>query len=282
MISKIPSTKASPDDIFGLLKIVEDNTGNIEVMKSKIHEYLLKKSRRGKRDEYNSIYAICFPTLRRLNLIDGKGADVHLSPDGKTLVHIFKKKGELEYKTSLAKIFLRIDFEKAHVAKNLMGYKDNFISYDDLTKYLRSKGIDTNEKDDRLKKWLRFLKYVKFIEEKDEKIRINKFQINAILNGPQLIDLNKFLEVFIESYEKLKIKNRGSKYIKIPDLERDVCLRLEKYNFTTFDFRKNLVKLRGAKVKNKKILFSKPGAREEGGIKINGIYYYYISVFDTG
>lgn len=282
MVNKIPSTKASPDDIFHLLKIVEDHTGNIEVMKNKIHEYLLEKSRRGKRDKYNSVYAICFPTLRRLNLIDGKGANVHLSPDGKTLVHIFETKGELEYKKFLAKVILRVDFEKAHVAESLMDYEDKYISYEILSKYLRSKEIDTNEKDDRLKKWLRFLKFVKFIEEKEERIWINKLQINAILNGPQSIDFNTFLEAFVESYEKLKAKSRGSKYIKIPDIEREICLRLEKHNFTTFDFRRNLVKLRNVKVSNKKILFSKPGAREEGGIKIDGIYYYYISIFDTG
>ena len=64
MVNKIPSTKASPDDIFHLLKIVEEHSGNIEVMKNKIHEYLLEKSSRGKRDKYNSVYAICFPTLR--------------------------------------------------------------------------------------------------------------------------------------------------------------------------------------------------------------------------
>lgn len=282
MVNKIPSTKASPADVFNLLKIIEEHAENIDAMKSKIHEYLLKRSRRGRRDEYNSVYAICFPTLRRLNLIEGKGVNVHLSSDGKTLVHIFKTKGEFEYKKFLAKVILRVDFEKAHVAENMLNYKYNHISYEELAKYLRNNGIDTDDSDDRLKKWLRFLKFVKFIEEKEERIRINKFQINAILNGPLLIDFSKFLNAFIESYEKLKAKSRGSKYIKIPDIEREVCLRLEEYNFTTFDFRKNLVKLRNLKISNKKILFSKPGAREEGGIKIDGIYYYYISIFDTG
>lgn len=282
MVNKIPSTKASPADVFNLLKIVEEHTGNIDAMKRNIHRYLLEKSRRGRRDEYNSVYAICFPTLRRLNLISGKGANVHLSPDGKTLVNISETKGELEYKKFLAKTILRVDFEKAHVAENLIGYKDNYISYEELTKLLRSKRIDTHDKDDRLKKWLRFLRFVNFIEKKEEKIRINRFQINAILNGPQVIDFNKFLEAFIDSYEELKAKSRGSKYIKIPELEREVCMRLEKFNVTTFDFRKNLVKLRGKKLNKKKILFSKPGAREEGGIKIDGIYYYYISIFDTG
>ena len=282
MVNKIPSTKASPADVFNLLKIIEEHTGNIDAVKSKIHEYLLKKSRRGRRDEYNSVYAICFPTLRRLNLISAKGSNVHLSPDGKTLVNVSETRGELEYKKYLAKIILRVDFEKAHVAENLIDYKDNYISFEELTKLLISKGIDTHDKDDRLKKWLRFLRFVNFIEEKEEKMRINKFQINAILNAPQVIDFNKFLEAFIDSYEKLKTKSRGSKYIKIPDLEREVCLRFGKFNLTTFDFRKNLVKLRGKKLNKKKILFSKPGAREEGGIKIDGVYYYYISIFETG
>ena len=282
MKSRIPSTKASPSDVIELIKIVKEFTGNIDVMRKKIHEYLLKKSRRGRRDEYNSVYAICFPTLKRLDIIKGKGENVHLSPDGEALIRTHEDKGPLEYKKLFAKIILRVDFEKAHVLENLVNFNKEHVSLEELVQYLQSKGIDTNEKDDRLKKWLRFLKFIEFIEEEDGKIRINKFQINSILYGKKVINFNKFLNVFLSSYEKLQSKSRGSKYIKIPDLEKEVCLRLQDYNFTTFDFRVSLKRLRRRRINNNKILFSKPGAREKGGIKINGIYYYYISIFNIG
>ena len=282
MKSRIPSTKASPADIIELIKIVKEFTGNIDIMRKKIHEYLLKKSRRGIRDEYNSVYAICFPTLKRLDLIKGKGATIHLSPDAEALIRTYEDKGTLGYKKLFAKIILRIDLEKAHVSENLRNFKKDHVSLDEIAKYLKSKGIDTNEKDDRLKKWLRFLKFVNFIEEEDNKIRINKFQINSIFCGKKAISFNKFLNAFFTSYEKLQSKSRGSKYIKIPDLEKEVCLKLQDYNFTTFDFRINLTRLRRKMIDNKKILFSKPGAREKDGIKINGIYYYYISIFNIG
>lgn len=282
MKSRIPSTKASPSDILELIKIIEEHSVNLDLMKKKIHEYLLKRSRKGKRDKYNSVYAICFPTLKRLNLLEGKGTSIHLNPDGKTLIKTYNDKGLLGYKKLLAKIILRVDFEKAHVAENLMNFERDYVTLEELIKYLISKGVDTNEKDDRLKKWLRFLKFVNFIEEDDDKLKINKFQISAILHETQKINIDKFLEAFFTSYNKLQSKSRGSKYIKIPDLEREVCMKLRDHYFTTFDFRMNIKKLRRAKVNNKKILFSKPGAREKGGIRMDGVYYYYISIFNMG
>lgn len=280
--NKIPSTKAAPEDILELLCIIEKNTNNLELMKKSIHEYLLKKSRRGRRNEYNSVYAICFPTMKRLNLLEGEGTGIHLSTDGKALIKSHKEKGDLAYKKNLAKVILRVDFEKAHVAENLIKIDNDCISSEDLVGLLRNEGVDTNENDDRLKKWLRYLKFVNFIEECEGRLRINKFQIKGILHGKQKISFDVFLNAFLDSYSWLQGKARGSTYVKIPELEREVCKKLESHYFTTFDFRENLKKLRRTKVNNKKIIFSKPGAREKGGIKINNIYYYYVSIFNVG
>jgi len=280
--SKIPSTKASPEDVLDLLKIIKKHAGNIELMRRNIHEYLLKKSKRGRRNKYNSVYAICFPTLKRLNLLDGEGPDIHLSPDGEALIKAHEEKGDLDYKRLFAKIILRVDFENAHVAENLMELSKDTISNKELVDFLKSRGVDTDENDDRLKKWLRYLKFVNFIEEYKGKFRINKFQINGILYGEQKIDFDVFLNELFKIYNKLQSKARGSKFVKIPELERELCTKLRDYYFTTFDFRENLKKLKRKEINNKKIIFSKPGAREKGGIKINGIYYYYISIFNIG
>jgi hypothetical protein len=280
--SKIPSTKAAPEDVLDLLKIINKHTGNLELMKRNIHEYLLKKSRRGRRNEYNSVYAICFPTLKRLNLLEGEGSGIHLSPDGEALIKAYEDKEDLGYKRLFAKTILRVDFEIAHVAENLMEFNGNTISSKELVGFLNSRGVDTNKNDDRLTKWLRYLKFVNFVEDRDGIFIINKFQINGILHEGQKVDFNLFLSTLFNIYDKLQSKARGSKFVKIPELEREVCNKLKDQYFTTFDFRENLKKLRRKEINNRKILFSKPGAREKGGVKIDGIYYYYISIFNMG
>lgn len=282
MSSRIPSTKAAPADILDLMQIISENVGNLERMKKEIHKYLLKKSLRGKRNEYNSVYAICLPTLKRLDLVEGEGNNIRLSQDGEVLINTYKNKGDLEYKRLFAKIFLRIDFEKAHVVENILKYDSEYVSFNKLVEYLKENGVDTDEKDDRLKRWLRLLKFVNFIEEEGDKLRINKYQINGILYGKHKISYERFIDTFFEAYERLQQKGRGSKFVKIPDLEREVCKRLKTYYYTTYDFRQSITQLRGKQIDNKKIVFSKPGAREKGGIKIEGNYYFYISIFNIG
>jgi len=278
----VPSTKASPDLLVDLMKIIDGHTGNIELMKKEIHRYLLEKSTRGKRDEYNSVYAITFPTLRRLELIDGKGSGVHLSSDGKILLDIFEKNGVLHYKKNLARLLLRIDAEKAHVIENLLVLNKPEISIGELVAVLKKAGVDTNETDDRLLKWLRFLKHVDFVDYKNvNSITVNLFQITSIMEGKKPVDFDAFLVALFEEYQKLVSRNRGNVYVKIPELQRKVCTRLENLHFTTFDFRDYLTKLKTTNIRGKKVIFSKPGAREMGGLKIDKTYYYYISVYKT-
>jgi hypothetical protein len=280
--TNIPSTKASPDLLVDLMKIIDRHTGNLELMKKEIHRYLLEKSVRGKRDEYNSVYAITFPTLRRLELIEGKGREVHLSSDGKILLDIFEKDGVLQYKKNLAKLLLRIDAEKAHVIENLLVLNKPEISLGELVAVLKKAGVDTNEKDDRLLKWLRFLRHVDFVDYEDmNSITVNTFQIKSIIEGKKPVDFNTFFGTLFEEYQKLVIKNRGNIYVKIPELQRKVCTRLGNLHFTTFDFREYLSKLKMTKIRGKKVIFSKPGAREMGGLKIDKAYYYYISIYET-
>lgn len=280
--TRIPSTKASPYFLVELMRIIDKYTGNLERMKKEIHRYLLKKAIRGKRDKYNSVYAITFPTLRRLELIEGKGSEVHLSPDGKTLLNVFEKRGILQYKKNLAKLLLWIDKEKAHVIEALLRLNSSKISLGELVTVLKKARVDTNLNDDRLLKWLRFLRYVDFVEyENVTNIKVNTFQIKSIMEGKKPVDFDTFLSALFDEYQKLVIKNRGNIYVKIPELQKKVCTRLGNLNFITFDFRDYLTKLKRTNIRGKKIIFSKPGAREMGGLKIDNTYYYYISVYKT-
>jgi hypothetical protein len=273
----IPSTKASPEWILELLRIVSVKTGDIKGMKSAIHQYLLAQSVRGKRNERNSVYAIAFPTLDRLGLKEGKGESVRLSRDGEILLRASERDID-EYRRLLAKVVYRIDSEKAHVLEALQHQGDTNIDREDLVTQLRSLGVSTTAGDDRLNKWLRFLEYCSFISRDDGSRRLNPAQIGAIEKGGLKAEFDDFLEAFFEEYRRLKVENRGNMYVRIPDLERRVQNRLSDFDFTTFDFRRYLRQLKGFHDRRGRILFSKPGARERGGIRLNGNYYYYVSI----
>jgi hypothetical protein len=273
----IPSTKASPEWILELLKIVSANTGDMQAMKSAIHEYLLAQSTRGKRNERNSVYAIAFPTLNQLGLKQGRGENVRLSEDGEILLSS-SKNGIEEYKKLFAKIVYRVDSEKAHVLEALISLGKATVGRDELVVALKSFGISTTPKDDRLNKWLRFLEFCGFVSRDDGTCRVNTAQVRAIEKGGPQAEFGDFLRVFFEEYRRLKAENRANVYVKIPDLERAVQNRLADVEFTTFDFRSYLKRLKGFSGRQGRVLFSKPGARESGGIRINGNYYYYVSI----
>lgn len=275
--SLIPSTKASPEWILDLLKIVSSNTGDIPSMKSAIHKYLLSQSMKGKRNERNSVYAIAFPTLDRLGLKQGRGKNVRLSEDGKVLLK-GSKKGIEEYKKLFAKIVYRVDSEKAHVLEALLTLEKESVGRDELVAALSSFGISTSPKDDRLNKWLRFLEYSNFISREDGTFCVNGAQVRAIERGGPPAEFGDFLREFFAEYRRLRAENRGNAYVKIPDLERAVQSRFANVEFTTFDFRRYLKKLKGFSDPQGRVLFSKPGARESGGIWINSNYYFYVSI----
>jgi hypothetical protein len=107
---------------------------------------------------------------------------------------------------------------------------------------------------------------------------LNAAQVIAIEKGGPKAEFDDFLEAFFEEYRTLKAENRGNIYVRIPAIERRVQNRLLDFDFTTFDFRRYLRRLKGLHSRRGRVLFSKPGAREQGGIRMNGNYYYYVSI----
>ncbi len=278
--SQVPSTKAAPEDIIHMLKIVKANVGDIETMKKEIHAYLSERSRTGRRDPYNSVYAICFPTLRRFRLVKNRGSRIQLSSDGEALVRVWDKHGVLRFKKLFAKILMRVDFDEAGVIRTLQKLKRPLVRHGVLVDALVRNGVRTDTKDDRLKRWLRYLRYVDFINTRNGKIKVNGFQIKSILQEGEKVSFRLFLKSLFRSYAEIKSENRGSVYVKIPELEEQVCGELAGYDFTTFDFREKIIRVKSMRIPGKKIIFSKPGAREEAGITIEGNYYYYISIYE--
>ena len=275
---KIPSTKSAPEDIVPFLKILDSNFGNVEKMQDEIHRYLLDKSKRVSRDKENSFYAIAIPVLNRLELIKGHGDDFEITKEGKILVQqmdVNEEKG----KKIFAQIILRIDDEKAQVVKVLQQINSKHVDLETLVEKLKEMGTDTHNKDSRLLTWLTLLNYSQIIRYKNQTIQFNKEQVKGLKKDPN-VSLEEFEKVLYTSYDLLKKKARGSVYISIPELQDSVVEQLGEKGLTSFHFRDYLLRLLKKENTTKKIMFSRPGSRQEGGIKIKNTYYYFISLYD--
>jgi len=287
---KIPILKAAPRMILGLLKCIEENEGYTLNMKNCIHGYLQRLSGEEKQRNIRSdVYGVALPSLRKLELIIGRGRFLQLSSNGRLLLRSYSFGGFGEFSYQLGRILYEIDERKCKIISSLLEVssrmrKQDVVTHGHLVSTLSKKGIDTHEKDERLRKWLPFLEYVGLIKT------INKglFKVNQDLvrnyklkRTPAPFEL--FEKILFEEYEKLEI--REGIYVPIYMLRENVCTQLigKGYSFNTFDFEIFFVALlnKYSSLERKKILLSQPGKREEEGMYVNNTYYYFISIYDV-
>lgn len=287
---KILILKATPRMILGLLKCIEENEGNTLDMKNCIHKYLQRLGGKEKQRNIRSdVYGVTLPSLRKLELIIGRGRFLQLSSNGRLLLRSYSSGGFDEFRYQFGRILYEIDERKCKVISSFLEVcdripKQDAVTYGHIVSSLSKKGIETHEKDERLRKWLPFLEYVGLIK------RINKglFHVNLELvrnyklkRTPAPFEL--FDKVLFEEYKKLEI--REGIYVPIYLLRKNVCTRLiEKgFSFNTFDFEIFFVALlnKYSSLERKKILLSQPGKREEEGIYVDNTYYYFISIYDV-
>jgi len=276
----IPAIKLNPKDIYPILNIIRKYDNDKELMKKEIHKYLSDVSPTGSISFRNAVYALSFHTLRTFKLIAGRGNSLHLSQDGDILLSFYEHHGYERYHKELSRIVFRIDEENANVIGNIAELNSSFFSKDDLIIKLIDSGIDDPNRGGKLTKWLRLLKYLRFIDEINDELRFNRFQLESIKIEFKDISLDEFYAALKNSYNKITKIRRGNPYVSIPEIENDVCYSLINYGFTTPYFRKYLVELSRAESKKDELYFAKPGARESNGLRINGIYYFYIALFE--
>lgn len=275
----IPSIKLSPYHILPLLEIMSKYENNVKEMKNEIHQYLLNNSTTGKISYRNAIFALTFPTFKILTLKSGQGNNVKLSYNGILLLKTYHDKGEDDYFRKLAQIIYNVDQENGDIINFILdNFNDNYFLLNELINKLKNSGYIEPNKGGKLTKWINLLNYVDLIHH-NEFYKLNLFQLNAIKNNLVDIPLDVFFKASYKQYEKLKLMRRGNPYIPIPDLGNEVCKELQEYHLSTFDFKNYLKKLKNYDIEGKMIHFGKPGAREANGLRIDGIYYYYIAIF---
>lgn len=286
---KIPIIKAAPRMILELLKCVAENEGNVLDMKNCIHTYLQTLSGKDRpRNIRSDVYGVTLPSLRKMDLVIGHGHFLQLSSNGRLLLRSYSSGGFDEFKYQFGRIIYEIDVRKCLVIPSLLeisGSKEhNAVKYGQLVSKLREKGIGTHEKDERLRKWLPFLRYVDVIKTIDKdlfRINIELVRSYKLRRTPAPFEL--FEKTLFEEYEKLQIKE--GVYVPIYMLKENVCAQLmeRSYPFNTFDFEIFFVDLlnKHRSLDRKKILLSQPGKREEEGMYVDNTYYYFISIYDV-
>jgi len=285
---KILIMKAAPYMILELSKCVEKNEGNIPDMKNCIHSYLQGLSDREKQRNIRSdVYGITFPSLRKLKLIIGRGRFLQLNSNGKLLLKSYSSGGFDKFKYQFGRILYEIDKRKCKVVPSLLEIskreKRDTVTYKQLVSTLTNKGVETCEKDERLRKWLPFLEYVDLIKKPEKtNLMVNLKLIKDYKLRKPTAPFKLFEETLFEEYKKSEV--RDGIYVPIYKLVMKVCTTLiqEGYFFSTYDFEASFVALlnKYSSLERKKILLSQPGKREEEGIYIDNTYYYFISIYD--
>lgn len=287
--AKLPIMKATPSMILGLLECVQKSEGNVLGMEICIHSFL--QSHAGKQKERNvrsDVYGVTLPSLRKLRLIVGHGQLLKPNSNGRMLLRSYSQDGFIGFKYHFGRIVYDIDEAKcmliSSLRDSLQGTMLDSVSYEDLVLTLTKKGIDTSQKDERLRKWLPFLKFVDLVRDVDEgRLGMNLQLIEEYELGKNTVKFETFEKIVFEEYDKLATKE--GVYVTIFVLEERTCNKLidDENFFTTFDFERYLILLlrKYSSLKKKKILLSQPGKREEEGVYVDNAYYYYISIYDV-
>ncbi|MFX0135553.1 MAG: hypothetical protein ACFFDN_18050 [Candidatus Hodarchaeota archaeon] len=278
MNKEILPVKAKPETIPHTLEIIQKYEGDINQIINGIVEYLQQESQRQKKPSRRILYyAVTIPTLRKLKLIEGEGADIRLSPNGKRLFDAYYSAGISGFKKEFACHLLWIDSEDGNVISTLQ--KSSPLSIKELINKIQLSEQTTL---DRLKKWLNYLKFVELVKLESDRVIIRNSQLEASLKKKNLqFQENEFIDVLLSEYKQIRNENVGMAYIPIPAIRDKVCEKFSDRGMWTWDFDKLLITL--PRETDKYILqFTQPMERKEGGIYIGKRYYYFLHIHEKG
>ena len=270
MTYTLMALKISPDDILPLLCMINSNVGDRKHMENCVLEYYKKTSKSLTSPHHNPLRTRVVHSLRKLQLLQGEGLDINLTPEG---THLVFTKPE-NYKKELAKMILRIDNKTCHII-DLIKKIDGCISYKSMVTELRRIGIVVKNTDDKLRRWLQFLTYCGIIQYESSLYKLNSEVVDALNAKSEQIPLAQFEKILYEEYYKIK-KLRGA-YVPIPIIKSAVSGRLKDKGFVPWDFQDYLIKT--IQSNPTKIVLSETGVRQEGGIFHNKVYYHFVTIY---
>jgi len=278
MSKEILSLKAKPTTIPHILEIIQEHEGDIDQIKREVVQYLQQESiRKKKPSERILFYAVTIPSLRKLQLLKGEGANIGLSPNGRILVDTYHSSGINGFKKEFAYLLINIDMENGNTINVLQ--KNSPISINDLANKINS---NDNATLDRLRRWLNYLKFVDLIKFENNQVILRVSQLKACLEKKNLqFDEHEFIEILLAEYRLIRHENKGLIYAPIPLIRDRICERFSDRGMWTWDFDKRLFAL-PRETDTYIIQFTQPMERKEGGILNGNRYYYYLHIHEKG
>ena len=286
MSIEIPAVKLRSELVFDMLDIIDRFQDRPQKMREEIIRYYRSKSIREKPPSpKNIVRAVTFPSLRHLDLLEGYWPKISLNPNGIIVLKAYRLSGGSAAKRKFGLIFHRVDKRKGRVIKTLLSLagKNDTTEFSRIASSLRRKFRVKTQKEkrvlnDRLKRWLSYLKYIGFVDQEGEMVKVNKSIIESCAKGKRVeISDKHFIEVLIDKYKEL-VREEGvrSVYIPIPSLRNAVCRETGMLKDEFYD------KLRSIRFTTRRysILLSEPMLRQKGGISLGNKYYYYISIYE--
>lgn len=271
MATRLLALKISPTDVSSLLKIIFENKGHRKIMEELTLNYYKKSSRQSNTPHLSPLRVRVAHSLRKLGLLTGMKESIQLTSEGEYLYSIIDDLNA--FKRELSRIILQIDEKKCRILVFFNNKKS--LRYNDIVNELKKENIIIKKNDDKLRRWLQFLTYCNIISFSSQGYTLDTDYLEALKTTRKKISLKKFESVLYGEYKILK--NKKGSYASIPSLKSAVSSKLKNKGFTPFDFNDFLIDLIEDTPK-KRIILSKTGVRQVGGIFYKKAYYHFLSI----
>lgn len=281
MIRELPSLKAKPELVLGVLLLIRENSGNYKKMEKEVTSFWQRNSLRIKRPTArNSLRAVFGPSLRHLQLIRGEGNEIMLMPSGKELLQVYDRDGEIAFKKAFAKHLLKLDKERGVAIIFELQRLNRTVSTDELLEFLKAKfSNESHISQDRLIKFLWYYAYVGLVKFGGKIVELRQRQFESSFQDLDIeVSEEEFMRALFEQYKKLRDEGRRSPYVPIPDLRDKVC---EKTGIWVDHFYTMLERI-PKETADYMIHLTQPMLRKSGGITVAGKYFYYMGIFKKG
>lgn len=278
----IPAIKLPPGMVFGMLRVIDEHLEAPEEMSRVMVDYYRSVSMRVKPpSEKNIRRAVTLPSLRHLELIEGTWPMIRLTANSRQILTSLRGSDSGGAKRTMGRLLFGIDQGKVHVISVLEQRKAplerGMLLNTMAVRFGAGSEEDRRESNDRVGKWLGYLTYFELVRSNSE-IALNSTLIEVFRSGHRLEpSKQEFVKTLIRKYNEINGRSSSQGYVPLPVVRDEVCAEFK--GMLAEDFYRNLMSIEH-NTEQYSILLSEPMTRQEGGLRVGGMYYYYIAIFE--
>jgi hypothetical protein len=275
MQPRVPAIRLKPSLLPDAIRIIATNEGDRKMTDLRIHEMLIRASKRPKPPDFvAATRAVTYPTLRHLGLAFGDGDLIRLTASGDVLNESLRKNNE-QFSITLATHLLKWDRSNIQLLEKVRELSTEGSSITVGTVANRYWPDDKTAASD-LRRLLAYFEAANLLTVASGVISINRNQVEAVQHlASNPVNKEEFVKVLLQEYSS-EVRVRSSPAIPIPILERRVC-RAFHNRLWPDEFRTILASL-PKETESYVIHFGQPMVREGQGLRIGRQYFYYIQI----